>query len=222
MIIAIDGPAASGKSTVAKALARRLGVRHLDTGAMYRSVAWLALEEGIPLDDGASLADLAACNEVSFDYAGDAPIATAVHIAGHDVTSAIRSPEVDAAVSPVAAVPGVRAALVARQRALADERDTVVEGRDIGTVVFPSAEVKVFLTASAEERARRRQIDLAAQGHSVAQVEVQARLERRDHIDSTREASPLEVASDAEVLDTTGLSVEQVVDALIERVEAAR
>lgn len=222
MIIAIDGPAASGKSTVAKAVARRLSIRHLDTGAMYRAVAWLALEEGIPLDDGDSLVELAKANPIAFDYAGDAPLATSVYIAGRDVTTAVRSPEVDAAVSPVAAVPGVRAALVAQQRELADARDTVVEGRDIGTVVFPSADVKVFLTASAEERARRRRLDLAAQGHDVDQLEVQARLQRRDHIDSTREASPLEAAADAELLDTTGLSIEQVVDAIVERVEAAR
>jgi len=222
VIIAIDGPAASGKSTVAKAVARRLDVRHLDTGAMYRAVAWLALEEGIPLDDLTSLAELASANPVAFDYAHGAPVATSVRIAGRDITSAIRSPEVDAAVSPVAAVHGVRTALVAQQRTLADARDTVVEGRDIGTVVFPHAEVKVFLTASAAERARRRQLDLAAQGHAVEQAEVRSRLERRDHIDSTREASPLEAATDAELLDTTGLSVEEVVDAIVARVEAAR
>lgn len=222
MIIAIDGPAASGKSTVAKALARRLGVRHLDTGAMYRAVAWLALERGIRLDDAEGLALLAEENPVSFDYAGGASIASSVCMAGVDVTTAVRSPEVDAAVSPVAAVAGVRSVLVRQQRRLADANDTVVEGRDIGTVVFPHADVKVFLTASAEERARRRQIDLAAQGHAVEQSEVQARLARRDHIDSTREASPLEVAEDAWCLDTTGLSVDQVVDRIEERVEAAR
>lgn len=222
MIIAIDGPAASGKSTVAKSVARRLGFRHLDTGAMYRAVAWLALEEGMPLDDAQGLTELATHNEISFDYADRAALATAVHIAGHDVTAAVRSPEVDAAVSPVSAVPGVRTALVMQQRRLASAQDTVVEGRDIGTVVFPHAEVKVFLTASAEERARRRRIDLAAQGHALGQAEVQARLERRDQYDSTRAASPLQAAADAELLDTTGLSVEQVVDAIVMRVEAAR
>lgn len=222
MIIAIDGPAASGKSTVARAVARRLGVRHLDTGAMYRAVAWLALEEGLPLDDAEGLAELAVRNEVSFDYEDESALATAVRIGGHDVTAAVRSPEVDSAVSPVAAVPGVRDALVSRQRRLADATDTVVEGRDIGTVVFPHAGVKVFLTASAEERARRRQMDLAAQGHAVDKAEVQARLERRDHYDSTREASPLSAAVDARLLDTTGLSVEQVVDVIVQLVEAAR
>lgn len=222
MIIAIDGPAASGKSTVAKALARHLGIRHLDTGAMYRAVAWLALESGVPLDDAEALSELAHANPISFDYADRASLATAVRIAGRDVTAAIRTPEVDAAVSPVAAVPALREALVAQQRRLASENDTVIEGRDIGTVVFPHAEVKVFLTASPEERARRRRIDLAAQGLDVAQDEVQARIERRDRYDSSREASPLEVAADAELLDTTGMSVEQVVEALERRVEAAR
>ena len=222
MIIAIDGPAASGKSTVAKAVARRLGIRHLDTGAMYRAVTWLALHEGFDTGDELALADLAAAHPVEFTYADGESIATAVCIGGHDVTAAARFPEVDAAVSAVSAVAGVRSALVERQRTLAGERDTVAEGRDIGTVVFPSAEVKVYLTASAEERARRRKIDLAAQGHAVEQDEVQARLERRDTYDSTRAVSPLEAAADATLLDTTGLSIEQVVDAIVGLAEAAR
>ena len=145
-----------------------------------------------------------------------------MRIAGSDVTAAVRYPAVDANVSAVSAVPGVRAALVRQQRMLAEARDTVAEGRDIGTVVFPHAEVKIFLTATAEERARRRQIDLANQGHTVEQGEVQARLERRDTYDSTREVSPLEAAPDAELLDTTGLSIEQVVDGIVERADAAR
>lgn len=222
MIIAIDGPAASGKSTVAKAVTRRLGMRHLDTGAMYRAVTWLALHEGVGIADEAALTHLAGEHPVEFDYADGASIATAVRIGGHDVTTAVRSPEVDAAVSAVSAVAGVREALVERQRVLAGERDTVAEGRDVGTVVFPAATVKVYLTASPEERARRRRNDLAAQGHSVAQDEVQARLERRDTFDSTREISPLEAAADATLLDTTGLDVDQVVDAIIALVEAAR
>lgn len=222
MIIAIDGPAASGKSTVAKAVARRLNVRHLDTGAMYRAITWLALERGIAPDDAQALAALAEANPVSFQYAEGAPIATSAHIAGQDVTAQVRYPEVDANVSAVSAVPAVRAVLVGQQRRFAEANDIVAEGRDIGTVVFPKAEVKIFLTATAEERARRRQIDLANQGHDVEQGEVQARLERRDAYDSTRESSPLEAAPDAELLDTTGLSIEQVVDAIVERVEAAR
>lgn len=222
MIIAIDGPAASGKSTVAKAVARRLNVRHLDTGAMYRAITWLALDRGIAPDDAPALAALAEANPVTFEYAEGAPIATSAHIAGRDVTAQVRYPEVDANVSAVSAVPAVRAVLVSQQRRFAEANDIVAEGRDIGTVVFPQADVKIFLTATAEERARRRQIDLANQGHDVDHSEVQARLERRDTYDSTREASPLEAASDAELLDTTGLSIEQVVDAIVERVEAAR
>jgi cytidylate kinase len=222
LIIAIDGPAASGKSTVAKAVARRLNNRHLDTGAMFRAVTWLALHEGIDTADESALADLASAHPVEFSYAEGASIATAVCIGGHDVTAAVRFPEVDAAVSAVSAVAGVRSALVTRQRDLAGERDTVAEGRDIGTVVFPAAEVKVYLTASAQERARRRKIDLAAQGHAVAQDEVQARLERRDTYDSTRAISPLEAAADATLLDTTGLSIEQVVDAIVALTKATR
>lgn len=222
MIIAIDGPAASGKSTVAKAVARRLGVRHLDTGAMYRAVTWLALQNRTPVDDAAGLATLARQAPITFEYMDGSAVATSVSIAGRDVTTAVRLPEVDANVSAVSAVPGVRAELVAQQRKLAAGRDTVAEGRDIGTVVFPSAEVKIFLTASAEERARRRRIDLANQGHDVEQAEVQERLERRDAYDSTREVSPLEAAADAEMLDTTGLTIDEVVDAIVARVEAAR
>lgn len=222
MIIAIDGPAASGKSTVAKAVARRLGVRHLDTGAMYRAVTWLALERGVSTGDAEALARMAEENPVSFEYHDDGPIADVVRIAGHDVTTAVRTPDVDANVSAVSAVPAVREALVARQRELADGRDVVAEGRDIGTVVFPLAEVKVFLTASAQERARRRRIDLAGQGVEVDEAEVQARLERRDAYDSSREVSPLAAAGDATLLDTTGLTVEQVVDAIGSLVEAQR
>lgn len=222
MIIAIDGPAASGKSTVAKAVARRLGVRHLDTGAMYRAVTWLALERGVSTGDAEALARMAEENPVSFEYLSDGPIADVVRIAGHDVTTAVRTPDVDANVSAVSAVPAVREALVARQRELADGREVVAEGRDIGTVVFPLAEVKVFLTASAQERARRRRIDLAGQGVEVDEAEVQARLERRDQYDSSREVSPLAAAGDATLLDTTGLTVEQVVDAIEALVEERR
>jgi cytidylate kinase len=222
VIIAIDGPAASGKSTVAKAVARRLGVRHLDTGAMYRAVTWLALERGVSTGDAEALARMAEENPVSFEYLSDGPIADVVRIAGHDVTTAVRTPDVDANVSAVSAGPAVREALVARQRELADGREVVAEGRDIGTVVFPLAEVKVFLTASAQERARRRRIDLAGQGVEVDEAEVQARLERRDQYDSSREVSPLAAAGDATLLDTTGLTVEQVVDAIEALVEERR
>jgi len=222
VIIAIDGPAASGKSTVAREVARRLNFRHLDTGAMYRAVTWLALQNRTRVDDAATLAVLARQAPISFGYVDGSAVATSVNILGRDVTTAIRLPEVDANVSAVSAVPAVRAELVKQQRALAASMDTVAEGRDIGTVVFPSAEVKIFLTASAEERARRRHIDLTNQGVAVEQSEVQERLAARDTYDSTREASPLEAAADAELLDTTGLSIEEVVEAIVARVEAAR
>lgn len=221
MIIAIDGPAASGKSTVARAVARRLGIHYLDTGAMYRSVTWLALERGVALDDARALADLAAAHSIAFQYADGAVLPSAVSIAGVDVTRAIRTPAVDANVSAVASVPEVRAVLVKQQRELAAEGDSVVEGRDIGTVVFPDAGVKVFLTASAAERARRRSVDLASAGHAHEVNEVRERLERRDHADSAREASPLDRAVDADELDTTGLSVDQVVDIIVRRFEEA-
>ena len=222
MIIAIDGPAASGKSTVAKAVARRLGIQYLDTGAMYRAVTWLALERGIAPDDAEAVTELALAHPVTFAYEDGAALPSGVFVDGIDVTTAVRLPAVDSNVSAVASIPAVRVALVEQQRVLAGVRDTVMEGRDIGTVVFPAAEVKVFLTASPEERARRRRIDLANQGHDVQADEVQARLERRDHLDSTREASPLGQAADAELLDTTGLTIDEVVDAIVARVEAVR
>lgn len=196
-LVAIDGPAGSGKSTVSKALAARLGVDRLDTGAMYRAIAWAALERGVDPTDGPAVAAIARDAEID---AG--PVA--VVIDGRVVTEAIRTPDVNQAVSAVAANPEVRAELVKRQRAWGDSHEGgVVEGRDIGTVVFPGADLKVFLTASAEERARRRYDEAA---DAVA---------RRDRIDSTRAASPLARADDAHLLDTTGRSVDEVVDQIL-------
>ncbi len=193
-VVAIDGPAGSGKSTVSRALARRLGLERLDTGAMYRAVAWAALDRGV---DPADTDGVAAIARAAAIEPGPGP----VRIDGVDVTTAIRSPEVSRTVSAVAANPAVRAALVERQRAWrAGHGGGVVEGRDIGTVVFPDADVKVYLTASPEERARRRSDEAA---DSVA---------RRDRIDSTRAASPLARADDARLLDTTGRSVDSVVE----------
>jgi cytidylate kinase len=165
MIVAIDGPAASGKSTVARALAQRLGLAYLDTGAMYRAVAVEALRRRTDLADDDALAELAKAVAVSFEHEAGSPLPTKVLVDGRDVTTDIRTPEADSAVSPVSAAPGVREAMVAQQRRIAAEGgDTVLEGRDIGTVVFPHAEVKVFLTASAHERARRRTIDMETRG----------------------------------------------------------
>lgn len=212
MIIAIDGPAGSGKSTVAKALATRLGFRYLDTGAMYRSVAVEALSRGVSLDDEAGVASIASAQKIAFDHAPGSALPTLVNIGERDVTEEIRTPEADRAVSPVAKMARVREAMVAQQREIARGHDSVVEGRDIGTVVFPDAELKVFLTAGAQERARRRGAEQRAKGHDVSDEYVLADIRRRDEVDSTREHSPLTRAADAVEVDTTGLTIEQVVD----------
>ena len=221
MIVAIDGPAASGKSTVARALARRLDMGYLDTGAMYRSIAWLALRKGVSLEDEAALTQLAIDNPVTL-IAEPGSGLTLAEVGGQDVTTAIRSVEVDSAVSAVARVPALRRVMVDAQRAAAATGDYVVEGRDIGTVVFPDADVKAFITASPEERARRRAADERAAGMAPTEEDTLARLAARDHKDSSREASPLMTADDAALIDTTGMSVEQVVDAIVELVVDAR
>lgn len=215
MIIAIDGPAGSGKSTVARQVARMLRFHYLDTGAMYRCVANHALEHGVDLDYEDELARIARELPIVFAHEDGNPIATGVSFAGVDVTDAIRTPQVDKAVSPVSALPAVRAALVEQQRAIAATDDIVMEGRDIGTVVFPDAELKVFLTASPEERARRRALQNAERGFG--QTDPAAILEElvaRDAYDSSREVSPLKPADDAELLDTTGMSVDEACDAI--------
>ncbi|PKQ20838.1 MAG: (d)CMP kinase [Actinobacteria bacterium HGW-Actinobacteria-6] len=212
MIIAIDGPAASGKSTVARAVARRLGFRYLDTGAMYRAVAAEAVRLGMPLEDAALMTTLAETTSVRFSYAEGDPIPAGVLVGSRDVTTEIRTPAVDAAVSLVARIPGVRHAMVPQQREFALGSDIVVEGRDIGTVVFPDAAVKVYLTATPEERARRRFGDREAAGHEAEIAAVAADIAHRDRIDSTRAASPLATADDAHVIDTTGLTVDAVVE----------
>ncbi|MHB8430871.1 MAG: (d)CMP kinase [Acidimicrobiales bacterium] len=192
-LVAIDGPAGSGKSTVSKALAERLGVDRLDTGAMYRAVTWAALQRGLDPEDVGAIASLAL--QLDLEVGGG------IRADGTDVTDAIRSPEVSAAVSAVARNPDVRTVLVERQRRWVAERGGgVVEGRDIGSVVFPDADLKLYLTASPEERARRRADEDAGA------------LARRDRLDSTRSASPLEVAEGARVLDTTDRTVSEVVE----------
>lgn len=215
MILAIDGPAASGKSTVARGVARRLGWGYLDTGAMYRAVAAAAIRLGLPLDDEDVLTALARRVTIGFLSDGVDPVPYAVTLDGRDVTEEIRSPATDGAVSPVARVAGVRAALVDEQRRLASDGDVVVEGRDIGTVVFPYAPVKVYLTASPYERARRRLGDRAAAGHEADIEEVARNIASRDEIDSGRAVSPLSVADDAHVVDTTELTVDEVVDLIV-------
>ena len=217
MIIAIDGPSGAGKSTVSKAVARRLDFSCLDTGAMYRCVAWKALDEGVSLDDAEALARIAHDNDIAFTHETGDPLPRRVSIAGADVTDAIRTAEIDRSVSPVAAVPAVRAALVAQQQRIGRAGNYVVEGRDIGTAVFPEAELKVFLTASAAERARRRVAQNERRGvGSVDYDVVLADIVRRDEIDSSRDASPLKPAADAVQMDSTGRTIDQVIDRICE------
>lgn len=222
MIIAIDGPAGSGKSTVAKLVAGRLGFHYLDTGAMYRAVAHRALSTGISLADEDAVAQIAQHDEVTFGHEPGATLPSCVFIGGEDVTSAIRTPGIDDAVSAVARLPHVREAMVAQQRTIGGSDDIVVEGRDIGTVVFPDAQVKVFLTATPEERARRRAAQQVASGIAVDATGVHDAMLRRDHADSSRHHSPLTPASDAVELDTTGLTLEQVVEAIAGLAEERR
>ena len=224
MIIAIDGPSGAGKSTVAKAVAKKLGFSCLDTGAMYRAVAWRALQDGVPFDD-AALGQLARTHDIAFGHEEGEPVPRRVSIGGIDVTDAIRTAEIDRAVSPVSAAPSVREALVGQQRRIGRAGDYVVEGRDIGTVVFPEAEVKVFLTASDEERAHRRVRQNADRSiGSIDFDEVLADLRRRDEHDSSRATSPLKPADDAVRLDSTGRYIEDVIDEIVElaRERAAR
>jgi CMP/dCMP kinase len=209
-VIAIDGPAGSGKSTVARALAKRLGLDYLDTGAMYRAVAFAALRRGIDPDDAEPVARLVRNLELSV---GDAE----VMVDGMDATIEIRGPEVTRAVSAVAANPEVRRELCRRQREWGEDHGGgVVEGRDIGTVVFPEADLKVYLTASEEERADRRTKEVLDLDYDT----VAADIARRDYVDSTRAVSPLTVPDDAVVIDTTGRSIDDVVNLVLDHLPA--
>lgn len=213
MIIAIDGPSGAGKSTVAKAVAKKLGFSCLDTGAMYRAVAWQALQNGVSLEDDAALGEVARTYDIEFGHADGDPVPKRVFIGGTEVTDAIRTAEIDRAVSPTSAAPSVRAALVDQQRRIGNAGNYVVEGRDIGTVVFPQAEVKVFLTASDEERAHRRVRQNVDRGvGSISYEEVLADLRRRDECDSNRATSPLRPADDAVHIDSTAHYIEEVID----------
>jgi CMP/dCMP kinase len=213
MIIAIDGPAGSGKSTVARGLARRLGFTYLDSGAMYRAVTLKALESGADLGDGEALGRLAGDAAIELHEREDANVR--VLLDGRDVSEEIRTPAVTGASSTVAAHGSVRKALLAKQRELIATGDWVVEGRDIGTVVAPDAAIKVFLTADPAERARRRADELRRRGIAADADEVHQAIEQRDRLDSTRSAAPLRAAADAVTIDTTGLDAEQVIERLV-------
>jgi CMP/dCMP kinase len=214
LVVAIDGPSGSGKSTIARAVAGELDLQVLDTGAMYRAVALAVLEAGVALDDEIGCAALARKLVINVDNG-------VTTIDGRDVSAEIRGPETTAAVSAVSAHPEVRAVLVAQQRSwVADHGAGVVEGRDIGTVVFPEARLKVFLTASDDERARRRQLDEEASARAVRVDDVRSLLVRRDAHDSGRAVSPLRPADDAIEIDTTGRGVDDVVADLVEGARA--
>ncbi len=221
MIVAIDGPAGAGKSTVSKEVARRLGFTCLDTGAMYRVIAWQAIQNGVDFDDSRGLDQVANNYRIEFAYDQGEPSPSGVLMGGVDVTRAIRTAEIDRAVSLVSKEPLVRTALVAQQQRIGNSGNYVVEGRDIGTVVFPDAAVKVFLFASAEERARRRVAQNAERGiGSVDYDEVLADIVKRDEIDSSRDSSPLEPAADAVMLDSSDLSIEEVIEKICQLAKA--
>ena len=219
--IAIDGPAASGKSTVGARLAHRLGYLYFDTGVMYRAVTWAALDRGVAIDDEEAITRLAEELEIRvLRPTLDDGRQYTVLADGRDITWDIRSPEVNQGVSPVSAYLGVRRALTARQRAIGADGGVVMVGRDIGTVVLPEAEIKVYLDASLHERARRRHLEDLRRGKASDMAEVIRDLRRRDRIDSTRAAAPLRPADDAIILDSTNLTADQVVERIVALVGA--
>lgn len=212
LIVAIDGPSGAGKSTLSKALARALNYINIDTGAMYRSVALMIQRKAIDLEDSAAIKGL--CNMINLEFVREGE-QERVLVNDEDVSSAIRTPEISLLTAQVAAIPAVRSALVALQRRMGQQGGVVLEGRDIGTVVFPAAEVKFFLSASAVERGRRRYEELCAKGIQVNLQQTINDVEERDRVDSEREHSPLMQAEDAVVIDSTQLSIDQVLEQMI-------
>jgi len=215
--IAIDGPAGAGKSTVARKVAEILGFCYLDTGAMYRVIAYKALQQGIPLQDEQAVTELARNTKICFDHLDR----QSVYCDGQNVTGEIRTNEVSRAVSVVASYPGVRERLVSLQQMEAGKGNVVMDGRDIGTYVLPLAKTKIFLTASEEERAKRRYLENLQAGKTTSLQEVAADIEKRDRMDTEREYAPLKPAEDAITIDTTGLSVEEVVARIVKIVQEA-
>ncbi len=211
--MAIDGPAGAGKSTVARRLAERLGFTYIDTGAMYRAVALWALRQKLDLSDMHRMEQLAVAAEIEL-----AP--GRISLNGEDITEAIREPEVSNAASRIAVIPGVRRAMVTKQRAIGERTSVVMEGRDIGSVVFPNAQVKIFLDARQGERVRRRLQDVRAAGETISEEALAAQIAERDRRDSTRAEAPLTQAPDAVYLDSTPLSIEEVEEAILRIVRA--
>ena len=212
-MVAIDGPAGAGKSTIARRLADRLGFTYIDTGAMYRAVALWALRQGVDPGDMHRMEQLAMAAEIELSPGR-------IRLNGEDVTEAIRTPEVSNGASRVAVIPGVRRAMVAKQRAIGERASVVMEGRDIGTVVFPGADVKVFLDADPAERVRRRLAEERAKGESVSEGQLAAQMKERDQRDSTRADAPLAQAPDAVYLDSTPLGIDEVEEAILKIVRA--
>ena len=212
-MVAIDGPAGAGKSTIAKRVAARLGFTYIDSGAMYRAVALWALRQKVDAADMHRMEQLALAAEIEL-------LPGRIRLNGEDVTDAIRTPEVSGGASKVAVIPGVRRALVAKQRAMGERTSVVMEGRDIGTVVFPDADVKVFLDADPRERVRRRLQDVRAAGEEIPESALAAQMKERDQRDSTRSDGPLAQAPDATYLDTTSLTAEEVEEAILKIVRS--
>jgi cytidylate kinase len=212
-VVAIDGPAGAGKSTIAKRVAARLGFTYIDSGAMYRAVALWALRQNVDPGDMHRMEQLAMAAEIELSPGH-------IWLNGEDVTDAIRTPEVSGGASKVAVIPGVRRALVAKQRAMGERSSVVMEGRDIGTVVFPGADVKIFLDADPRERVRRRLGDVRASGEEIPESALAAQMKERDQRDSTRADGPLAQAPDAAYLDSTSLTAEEVEEAILKIVRS--
>jgi cytidylate kinase len=207
-VVAIDGPAGAGKSTIAKRVAERLGFTYIDTGAMYRAVALWGLRQGVDMGDMHRMEQLALAAEIRLTPGR-------ISLNGEDVTEAIRTPEVSSGASKIAVIPGVRRAMVAKQREIGAATSVVMEGRDIGTVVFPDADVKVFMDAQPEERVRRRLKEERAKGAAVSEGQVAAQMRERDQRDSTRRDAPLSQAPDAVYVDSTAMSIEEVEEEIL-------
>jgi len=213
MIIAIDGPAGAGKSTVAKKVAERLGFTYINTGAMYRAITWKALINGISSSDEDSLVKLAEDSSISFMNNG-----SRILLDNTDVTNQIRTPEIDRSISAVVKLPRLREIMVRQQRELG-RSDVVSEGRDLTTVVFPHADVKIYLDASIDERAKRRQAELKEKGYNLSLEQVKDDTARRDESDKTRDYGPLKIADDAIIIDTTDMTIDQVIEKVLDTVK---